>query len=147
MRSILLPALVLAAACASSSADARNTRHEIDFAATVERGLREGVLDGSVRFFLAGQAHPAVRQALGNGASSRKTNAANKSDEEACQWAALTVLKAFQQQAKARGANAVVNLVSNYDRVEFRGEGTYECRAGAIMAGVALKGEYALLAD
>jgi uncharacterized protein YbjQ (UPF0145 family) len=105
------------------------------------------VLDGSVRFYLAGQAHPAVQQSLGSGASSRKTNAANKRDEEACQWAALGVLKAFQQQAKSRGANAVVNLVSHYDRIEFRGDGTYECRAGALMAGVALKGDYAKLAD
>ena len=146
MRLLTLAALVLTAATAGD-AGARNTRHEIDFAATVKQGLDEGVLDGSVRFFLAGQEHPAVQSALGEGASSRKTNAVGKSDETACRWAALSVLKAFQEQAKQRGANAVVDLVSNYNRVEFRGDGVYECRAGGLMAGVAMKGHYATIAE
>lgn len=146
MRLLSVAALFLAAAT-SGSAEARNTRHEINFATTIERGLAEGVLDGSVRFYLAGQTHPAVQESLGNGASSRKTNAVGKSDENACEWAALSVLKAFQEQAKQKGANAVINLVSNTNRVEFRGDGVYECRAGALMAGVALKGEYAKLPD
>lgn len=145
MRLPFLAALVLIAVAGTS--EARNTRLEISFADTLQRGTDEGVLDGSVRFFLAGQTHPAVQASLGDGASSRKTNAVGKSDENACQWAALSVLKAFQEQAKQRGANAVVNVVSNYNRVEFRGDGVIECRAGGLMAGVALKGEYATLAD
>ncbi|MGL6289732.1 MAG: excinuclease ATPase subunit [Silanimonas sp.] len=144
-----IPLMFCALVCVAASdvAEARNTRLEVSFADTVQRGLAEGVLDGSVRFFLAGQAHPAVQQALGDGASSRKTNAVGKSDDEACEWAALSVLKAFQEQAKQKGANAVVNLVSNYNRVEFRGDGVYECRAGGLMAGVAMKGEYANVAE
>jgi uncharacterized protein YbjQ (UPF0145 family) len=145
MRLPSLAALVLIAV--AGTAEARNTRLEISFADTLQRGTDEGVLDGSVRFFLAGQTHPAVQASLGDGASSRKTNAVGKSDENACQWAALSVLKAFQEQAKQKGANAVVNVVSNYNRVEFRGDGVIECRAGGLMAGVALKGEYATLAD
>lgn len=137
---------VLALAAFAGSVEARNTRLEISFADTLKRGMDEGVLDGSVRFFLAGQAHPAVQASFGDGASSRKTNAVGKSDENACQWAALSVLKAFQEQARQRGANAVVDVVSNYNRVEFRGDGVIECRAGGLMAGVALKGEYARIA-
>jgi uncharacterized protein YbjQ (UPF0145 family) len=143
MRLLSLAALTLFVFAGTT--EARNTRLEISFADTIQRGTSEGVLDGSVRFFLAGQPHPAVQQAFGNGASSRKTNAVGKSDENACQWAALSVLKALQEQAKQKGANAVVNVVSNYDRVEFRGDGVIECRAGALMAGVALKGEYATI--
>lgn len=146
MRLLTLAAVVLTTAIAGD-VDARNTRHDIDFAATVQQGLDEGVLDGSVRFFLAGQAHPAVQASLGDGASSRKTNAVGKSDETACRWAALSVLKAFQEQAKQKGANAVVDLVSNYNRVEFRGDGVYECRAGGLMAGVAMKGQYATIGE
>ena len=145
MRLPFLAALVLIAV--AGTAEARNTRLEISFADTLQRGTDEGVLDGSVRFFLAGQTHPAVQASLGDGASSRKTNAVGKSDEGACQWAALSVLKAFQEQAKQKGANAVVNVVSNYNRVEFRGDGVIECRAGGLMAGVALKGEYARISD
>lgn len=135
--------VVAASALVPLNADARNTRLEVNFASTIERGIAEGVLDGSVRFFLAGQPHPAVQQQHGEGASSKKTNAVGKSDESACEWAALSVLKAMQNQAKQRGANAVIDIVSNYDRVEFRGNGTYECRAGGLMAGVALKAKYA----
>ena len=145
MRLPFLAALVLIAV--AGTAEARNTRLEISFVDTLQRGTDEGVLDGSVRFFLAGQTHPAVQASLGDGASSRKTNAVGKSDESACQWAALSVLKAFQEQAKQKGANAVVNVVSNYNRVEFRGDGVIECRAGGLMAGVALKGEYARISD
>jgi uncharacterized protein YbjQ (UPF0145 family) len=80
---------------------------------------------------------------MGSGVSNRKTNAANKSDEEACRWAALSVLKEFQESAKKRGANAVVDIVSYYKKNEFKSASNYECYAGAFVAGVALKGTYA----
>lgn len=55
----------------------------------------------------------------------------------------LSVLRAFQEGAKSRGANAVVDIVSYYKKNEFRSTTNFECHAGAIMAGVALKGTYA----
>ena len=75
--------------------------------------------------------------------SNRKTNAANKTDVEACRWAALSALKAFQESAKERGANAVVDIVSFYKKNEFRHDTNFECFAGNVVAGVALKGTYA----
>ena len=47
------------------------------------------------------------------------------------------------QTAKAAGANAVVDLASNYKHIEYKDSQKYECHAGALMAGVALKGNLA----
>lgn len=104
---------------------------------------REAGIDGSVRFYLAGQSHPAVASKMGEGVSNKKTNGVGKSDEESCRWVALSVLKAFQESAKARGANAVIDITSYYKKNEFRSASSYECYAGNIMSGVALKGTYA----
>lgn len=124
-------------------ADARNTRMELSLQELVNSPqAKEAGIDGSVRFYLAGQS-PAVVSRLGGDVSNRKTNAANKSDEEACRWAALTALKALQEGARQRGANAVVDIVSYYKKNEFRSKTNYECYVGAVVAGVALKGTYA----
>ena len=139
-----LSLIALAALLAvSTTADARNSRVELPLQALVDSPeAKEAGIDGSVRFYLAGQ-KVAVASRLGEGVSNRKTNAANKSDEEACRWAALSALKAFQDSAKQRGANAVVDIVSYYKKNEFKSATNFECYAGAFVAGVTLKGNYA----
>jgi len=138
-------ALIAAAAllAVASTANARETR--------VEQSLHELInspeakaagIDGSVRFFLAGE-KVNVQQRMGEDVTNKKTNAANKSDAVACNWVALSALKALQDGAKSRGANAVVDIVSYYKKNEFKSTTNYECYAGAILAGVALKGTYA----
>ena len=84
-----------------------------------------------------------MQQRLGEDVTNKKTNAANKSDAEACRWVALSALRALQDGAKSRGANAVVDIVSYYKKNEFKSSTNYECYAGTILAGVALKGTYA----
>lgn len=137
-------AICLALLALAPQAWARETRVEQPLQALLDSPeARNAGIDGSVRFYLAGQQTPPVLQRLGEDVSNRKTNAANKSDEEACRWVTLSVLKALQEQAKARGANAVVDIVSYYKQNEFRSASNYECYAGTIMAGMALKGTYA----
>ncbi len=127
----------------SSSAFARETRVEQSLQELINSPeARAAGIDGSVRFYLAGQS-PAVTERLGEDITNKKTNAANKSDAEACRWVAMSALLALQDGAKSRGANAVVDIVSFYKRNEFRSTTNYECYAGAILAGVALKGTYA----
>ena len=124
-------------------AHARDTRHEFPLQELVDSQLaRDAGIDGSVRFYLAGQ-QVAVRERLGEDVTNKKTNAANKSDEEACRWVALSALRALQDGAKSRNANAVVDIVSYYKKNEFKSSTNYECYAGTILAGVALKGTYA----
>ncbi|MDR2216456.1 MAG: excinuclease ATPase subunit [Nevskiaceae bacterium] len=107
----------------------------------------QGKLDGSVKFYLAGADHPPVIRQLGSGVSNKKTNSVGKSDVGGCQWVALSALIALQASAKQRGANAVINLVSYYKKVEYKSATDYECHAGGIVVGVTLKGDYATVGE
>ena len=127
----------------ASTAHARDTRLEQPLHELISsQAARDAGIDGSVRFYLAGE-KVGVQQRLGEDVTNKKTNAANKSDAEACRWVALSALLALQDGARSRGANAVVDIVSYYKKNEFKSSTNYECHAGAILAGVALKGTYA----
>jgi uncharacterized protein YbjQ (UPF0145 family) len=138
-----LAALLLIAVLPSVS-QARDTTLFPNFEAAVQEATNAGRLDGSVKFYLAGTKPAGKVSVIKSGVTtSKKTNAFNKSDEGACSWAMQSALIAFQNAAKAAGANAVVNLASNYKNVEYKSTENYECHAGAIMAGVAIKGDLA----
>jgi uncharacterized protein YbjQ (UPF0145 family) len=145
MRSILLIGLVVAAAFATiAPAGARDTTLHLDASEVLDPSYAKNSLDGSVRFYFAGQPTPAVLSNLGKARTSRKTNAVGKSDAQACRWVMLTALAALQAEAKALGANAVVGITSAHT---FTSATQYECHAGGILAGVSLKGRYVKLAD
>ena len=114
----------------------------LDFQSVVNEATQAGRLDGSVKFYL--NKTPAGAKIINaNVTTSQKTNAFNKTDEAACSWALQSALIKLQNSAKAAGANAVVDVASNYKNKEYRDSSKYECHAGAIMAGVALKAKYA----
>ncbi|WP_324732026.1 excinuclease [Pseudomonas paeninsulae] len=135
---------ILAVACLSlfpAVSQARDTAHFLPFEAVVQEALNAGRLDGSVKFYLAGTKPAGKVSILKSGiTTSQKTNAFNKSDEAACRWVLQSALIRLQNAAKAAGANAVVDLASNYKNIEYKDSQKYECHAGALMAGVALKG-------
>ncbi|MCL6711057.1 excinuclease ATPase subunit [Pseudoxanthomonas sp. z9] len=140
----LLTAALLTLSIAAPNAFAGDTRLELPLQDLIDSPqAKEAGIDGSVRFYLSGQAHPAVVSRMGEDVSNKKTNGVGKSDVESCRWVALSVLKAFQESAKARGANAVVDITSYFKKNEFKSPTNYECYAGNIMSGVALKGTYA----
>lgn len=121
---------------------ARDTTHFLPFDQAVQEAMKAGRLDGSVKFYLAGNKPAGSVNVIKSGVTtSQKTNAFNKSDEEACSWALQSALIRLQSAAKQAGANAVVNIVSNYKNVVYSDKQKYECHAGAIMAGVALKAD------
>lgn len=124
---------------------ARDTVVYVDLSEAVAAGMASGKLDGTVAFYLAGQKPPPPVQKLGDGVSNRKTNAFNKSDREACRWVVQSVLIALQNEAKARAADAVIDLVSYYRKHVYSDPSRIECHAGGLMAGAALKGDYAKL--
>ncbi|HDS1103416.1 excinuclease ATPase subunit [Stenotrophomonas maltophilia] len=143
MRRTLMIAAATALLALSSTASARDTRVEQSLQELVSsQAAKDAGIDGSVRFYLAGQP-VSVQQRLGEDVTNKKTNAANKSDAEACRWVALSALRALQDGARSRGANAVVDIVSYYKKNEFKSSTNYECWAGTFVAGVALKGTYA----
>lgn len=124
------------------AAQARDTTHYLTIKDVIAEATAAGKLDGSVKFYFGTK--PAGAKIVQVGAStSKKTNAFGKSDEKACSWALQSALIYMQNAAKAAGANAVVNLNSNYKNVVYKSTSKYECHAGAVMAGVALKGDFA----
>lgn len=126
---------------------ARDDVLNIPLADVISMPEAQGKLDGSVKFFLAGQKTPKVLQKLDSGISNQKTNGLGKTDEFGCKWAILSALIQFQNSAKQRGANAVVDLVSYYKKNETKSDTTIECHAGNFVIGAALKGSYAKIAD
>jgi uncharacterized protein YbjQ (UPF0145 family) len=128
---------------AAPAALARDVTLKLPLADVIAQGRASGQLDGSVSFHLEGASAPAVQQAFGAATVNHKTNALNKSDEDACRWVALGALVALQEAAKHRGANAVVGMASNYRNHRWPDATRYECHAGGILAGVAFVGTYA----
>ena len=143
MRRLSLALATVATLAIAPTADARDTRQQFDIATAIAAGKADGTLDGSVQFHFKGARAPAVATRLGPARTNKKTNAFGKSDATACQWVFLGALKALQEAAKERGANAVVDIESNYKSQVFTSATQYQCGAGGLMAGVALKGVYA----
>lgn len=130
-----------------SPAHARDTKHLLPIAVAMETKDAQDKLDGSVKFYFGDQSPPQVLTNLGSDVSNRKTNSFGKSDEKACNWAFLSAMVALQTRAQQMGANAVINIVSYYNKKVLSSATEFECHAGAIIAGVALKGDFVKLAD
>ncbi|GGO65883.1 excinuclease ABC subunit A [Bowmanella pacifica] len=130
----------VAALTSSFAAQARDDRVRFDLEPFLSSSkAKEVLLDVPVYF--AGQQHNAIKETWGEVTTSRKTNAFNKSDKEACEWVLLSALKVLQERARKEGMNAVVNIKSNYKHQEYASSEQFECGAGTFVAGVALKGD------
>lgn len=144
---IFISSLVALSLCLSALPSfARDTRHILPIDQALELGRAEGKLDGSVTFYFGKAATPKVITKFEQDVANRKTNGVGKTDEEACRWVMLSCLIALQDQAKERGANAVINIESFYQQVVYSNEASYECHAGTFVTGVALRGTYAKIA-
>ena len=131
----------------SSAVDARDTivRVSVEEAMTTQDAKVK--LDVGVRFFFGDQKHAEIVTRIGTYTANKKTNAFNKSDQEACKWAFLSAMISLQDRASAEGGNAVVNIRSFYKKRDFTSATEFECGAGAMVAGVALVGDVVKLAE
>lgn len=121
---------------------ARDTQLYLPFQKVVAQMTAEGKIDGSVKYYLAGnQPRGKVTVVSPNAITNKKTNAFNKSDTEACEWALQSAILTLDSAAKKVGANAVTNIVSYYKSNAHADANNYECHAGAFIGGVALKGD------
>ena len=128
-------------------AHARDTKHLLPIAIAMETTDAQDKLEGSVKFYFGDQPPPQVVTVLGSDVSNRKTNSFGKSDEKACNWGFLSAMVALEKRAQQLGANAVINVVSYYNKQVMSSATEFECHAGAIIAGVALKGDFVRVAD
>lgn len=135
---LLLPALAL-------SAQAREEIQDFSVSEALGTESAQEKLSDQVKFFFGGESYPEPKSSQGTFRTNKKTNAFNKSDKEACQWAFLSAMLALEERALREGGNAVVDIQSNYDNVLSSSDSSFKCGAGNIMAGVALQGRVVTL--
>jgi len=128
-------------------AQARDTKYLLPITTALEQKEAKTRLDGSVKFFFGNQETPKIVSKLGTDVTNLKTNAVGKSDETACNWVFLSALIQLEKRAKQLGANAVINIVSYYKKEVMSSRTEFECHAGAVIAGVALKGDFVRIED
>jgi uncharacterized protein YbjQ (UPF0145 family) len=97
-------------------------------------------LDPGIRLFF-GKARPAVARSIGTWTTNKKANAFGRADKVACERAFASAMISLQQRARAEGGNAVIGITSYYKKIVTESDTKYMCGAGAIMAGVAFRGE------
>lgn len=96
---------------------------------------------GGVKMYFGNQSHPSTNKKMSVIRTNRKTNAFNKTDKKACEWVFLSAILALRDSALSQGGNAVVNIKSNYDNIEYSSPSEFQCGVGRIIAGVALIGQ------
>lgn len=131
---------ILLICLAPQLASARDTKLllPIDNAMTALKS--SGKLDGGVKLYFADQSHPAIEKDLGTYTTNKKTNSFGKADEDACKWVMQSALIELQTRAIKEGGDAVIAIESYYKQVPHTSAETYECHAGSVVAGVALRG-------
>ncbi|MDH3375634.1 MAG: hypothetical protein OEQ39_01520 [Gammaproteobacteria bacterium] len=132
--------IIIALLVVTSAAHARDQIQHFPIADVMQNEEYAGRLEG-VQFFFGDQTHPEIAQNYGEFQSNKKTNAFNKSDKGACEWAFLSALLSFHDRALSSGGNAVVGITGYYKKNKYSSETEFQCGAGNIMAGVTLKGK------
>src|SRR3546814_1574010 len=100
----------------------------------------QGGWGDSVRFSFSGRKAPGASHTFGTFTSNKKTNFFNKSDKAGCERAFASAMLSLRDRALKEGGDAVIDIHSVYKGDEFKSATEYECGAGTIMGGVALRG-------
>jgi uncharacterized protein YbjQ (UPF0145 family) len=133
---------VAALLAASFSATAADTMVKLPIAAAMAANDAQKRLGDTVKFYFADQPTPPVLTRITSDKTSLRTNGFGKSAEKACNWVFLSAMLQLQKRAIDVGANAVINIVSNFNDKEMASQTEFECADGAIMAGVAFKADF-----
>ena len=139
MKRILLPFLLVLSAFSTASY-ARDDVQAFPIKDILAQEQGKEVLGNDVRFYFGNQKHGRILKNWGEVSTNKKTNAFLKSDLEACNWVFLSAMKALKQRAIKEGGNAVIKIKSNYKNKETVSTTDFQCGAGNLIAGVALKG-------
>ena len=137
-RFILLQVLLLSLISPVSWARNDIQDYSIQEALSLEQAKEK--LGNEIRFYFGNQKHGEIQKSYGEFGTNKKTNAFLKTDKQACTWAFLSAMIQLEKRAIHEGGNAVINIKSNYKNKETVSETTFQCGAGNVVAGVALKG-------
>jgi hypothetical protein len=103
-------------------------------------------LDGTIRFYFGHAPHPAVLHQFGDYSTNKKTNSVFKPNGSTCTWVFVSAMLELQKRARSFGANAVINIHSDYQNNDVWSDTEIECHIGGIMDGIALKGDFVTVA-
>lgn len=138
----VIPAIsALTLSLCALNASARDDVKDFSIADALASAQAKSILGSDVQFYFGEQSHAAIVKSYSESRVSRKTNGANKSDKEACEWVFLSTMKELHDKARSVGANAVVNIRSNYRNNLTSSDTTFKCGSGMLMSGVALVGD------
>jgi uncharacterized protein YbjQ (UPF0145 family) len=139
MRQILTLALtaIIVYGCAANGD--RNVPKPYSITEALEQRDYKDKLKG-VRLYFGNQRHPRVAKSLGVRTTSQRSNAVGRESNESCARAFASGLLRLRSAALRMGGDAVINIKSNYNHQEVSSATSYQCAAGAVMSGVALKG-------
>ena len=132
--------LFLVLAITAQNGWARNEVLDFSIQEALAQEQSKEKLGDDVRFYFGNQKHGTILKTWGEVGTNKKTNAFLKSDQEACTWAFLSAMIALKTRALREGGNAVIDIKSNYKGNETVSDTTFQCGAGNVVAGVALKG-------
>lgn len=138
MKKLLL--IVLANLMMTTSVFARDTIGDYSVEEAMSSEKAKAALGDQVKFYFGDTGPANAAKQFGEFRTNKKTNAFNKSDKEACEHVFLSAMIALRDRALKEGGNAVINIKSNYKDNLTTSNTTFQCGAGAIMAGVALVG-------
>lgn len=133
--------LMIALLTFASSLHARDDVNDYSVKDAMSNDKVSSAIGDGVSFYFGNQKHPAVQKKFGEFRSNKKTNAFNKTDQAACEWAFASAMKTLKQRAVREGGNAVINIRSNYRDNVTSSNTTFKCGSGNVVAGVALIGE------
>ncbi|GAA6136997.1 hypothetical protein NBRC116583_07440 [Arenicella sp. 4NH20-0111] len=119
---------------------ARNDFKEFSIESAFNLDAYKNKLGDDIKFYFGKKHRGRVVKTHGTWPTQKKTNAFNKTDEYACQWALLSALLSLKKRAKSEGGNAVINIKTNNDHNERSSSETFQCEVGNIIASVALVG-------
>lgn len=144
MKRSTLALAISASLLVATAAWARNTFHDLPVAGAKESRHAGTLLD--VPFYMAGEKHPKVEKTIGEWPTNQRTNAFNKTDEDACNLVFLSAINSLQKRAQAEGGNAVIDIKSTTKHNDLSSPTEFRCVAGAMVANVALTGTVVKLA-
>lgn len=129
------------------NAQADDTGYTLPYRDVLAMPQAQTRLDPAVRLFFGEQQFPQPTSWRHDYFVDRSGNALFSSAESTCRNVALENLVTLQERARAVGANAVVNIISDYSRTPRKDNDSYQCHVGSLTANVSLKGTMATLPE
>ena len=137
-RRSILALLISTSLLSATAAWARETALELPVAGAKASRHATALLD--VPFYMAGEKHPKVEKKIGEWPTNQRTNAFNKTDEDACNRVFVSAIISLQKRAQAEGGNAVIDIKSTTKGNGLTSATNFRCAAGNVVANVALVG-------